>query len=132
MGITIKHFFGKKVTEFYPEQPPRLYDRFHGVLSLKTAECTACGTCANVCPNGAIKITGERDESKKLHLTGYKINVFYCMFCGICVENCPRQCLYFSKEFELAGYSREVGIFDLYALGQKETQEQAAGHGMGG
>ena len=37
----------------------------------------------------------------------YTINVEYCMFCGLCTEACPVDCLSFNHNFELSQYNRE-------------------------
>lgn len=41
-------------------------------------ECVACGTCAEACPNGAIK---EGDV--------YSISAEDCVDCGSCADACP-------------------------------------------
>lgn len=43
-----------------------------------TDECVACGSCADTCPNGAIK---EGDV--------YAISADECVDCGACAEACP-------------------------------------------
>ncbi len=42
-------------------------------------ECIKCGTCASVCPMGAIK---EGDAQ-------YEIDTDVCVECGACMANCP-------------------------------------------
>lgn len=44
-----------------------------------TDECITCGTCADVCPEGAIS---EGDES-------YVIDPQKCTDCATCVDECP-------------------------------------------
>lgn len=44
-----------------------------------TEDCIACGTCAEVCPEGAIS---EGDEY-------YVIDPDMCTDCGTCQEECP-------------------------------------------
>lgn len=129
LGITIRHFFGKAITEQYPERRPKLAPRFHGLLSLDPTKCTACGTCANFCPNGVIRIKSERDEQKRRHLTGYEVNLLYCLFCGLCVEACPEDALRFTPHFELATYRRAGAIYDLYALSREAAGERRAAGG---
>jgi ferredoxin len=52
------------------------------VVQLNKEKCTGCGTCADVCPNEAIKIneTAEIDEEN-------------CVECGACVDECPSEAL---------------------------------------
>ena len=42
-------------------------------------ECIACGSCASVCPAGAI---AEGDGK-------YEINADACLECGACADQCP-------------------------------------------
>jgi ferredoxin len=44
-----------------------------------TDKCTACGSCADVCPYEAIKPGEEK----------YEINEEECQECGACVDTCP-------------------------------------------
>ncbi|WP_052218314.1 indolepyruvate ferredoxin oxidoreductase subunit alpha [Thermincola ferriacetica] len=48
-------------------------------FSINQDICTACGTCAEKCPAGAIKKDG----------ACYTIDASKCSMCGICAENCP-------------------------------------------
>lgn len=41
--------------------------------------CTFCGTCVSLCPEEAIKMTGD----------GAIIEQSMCIGCGICYDNCP-------------------------------------------
>ena len=44
-----------------------------------TDDCTACGTCVDVCPAGAI------EEGDPI----YKIDPDKCVDCGQCADACP-------------------------------------------
>ncbi|NLK50865.1 MAG: NADH-quinone oxidoreductase subunit I [Syntrophomonadaceae bacterium] len=112
LKVTLKHFFGQHVTQYYPEERPNLPPRFHGCLTFEPDACIVCGICQNVCPNRAITIKSEKggEDGKKKILTEYRIDLKYCMFCGLCLEACPKGGLRFTDEFELATYHvEEIG-----------------------
>lgn len=52
------------------------------------SKCTGCGTCAQVCPEGCIKIIKKKSN----------INYDYCKGCGICAKECPQKAIYMEKE----------------------------------
>ena len=110
---------GGPVTVFYPhvkEAPPT---RARGVIALHEENCTACMLCARECPDWCIYIEAHktlappRREGGKPrqvnHLDRFAIDFSLCMYCGICVEVCPFEALFWSPEFE---YS-ETRIADL-------------------
>ena len=108
LGITLKHFFEREITEQYPEVMPELPERYRGSLQFDFDKCIACGICANNCPNDVLTIETVTDEkTKKKKLLSYTIDFQYCMFCNMCVEGCPAKCLSFDKNFELSKFSRD-------------------------
>ncbi len=108
LGITLKHFFQKEITEQYPDVMPELATRFRGCLQFEFEKCIACGICVNSCPNNVLSFETEKSEnSKKKKLLSYTIDFQYCMFCNLCVEGCPKDCLHFDHDFELSTFSRD-------------------------
>ena len=93
----------------------------------KKQRCTACGTCARVCPPQCIWIERGRDAETgrpKATPTEFKIDTFVCMNCGICAEYCPFDAIRMDHDYELASLSREDQIFDLEKLSKPASYYQ--------
>lgn len=109
LGITIKHFFQKKVTVQYPEQKREYSPVYRGQhVLMRDAEgrerCTACGLCALACPAEAITMTATERKKGEEHLyreekyaAVYEINMLRCIFCGLCEEACPKEAIFLTK-----------------------------------
>ncbi|HEV2906722.1 MAG TPA: NADH-quinone oxidoreductase subunit I [Actinomycetota bacterium] len=111
--VTLKHLLSPSVTQQYPHEKPDLPPRTRGVISLKAENCTVCWKCSRECPDWCIYIeshkethepaAGGRARSAKV-LDRFAIDYALCMYCGICVEVCPFDALFWSPEFEYATY----------------------------
>ncbi len=125
LGITIKHFFQKEITEQYPDVMPNLAPRYRGCLQFEFKKCIACGICVNNCPNDVLSFETEKSEkSKKKKLLSYTIDFQYCMFCNLCVEGCPTNCLSFDHNFELSQFRREdIKMIYLRPEGWDEAED---------
>ncbi len=106
-------------THEYPDARPDLPPRSRGVIALLEENCTSCMLCARECPDWCIYIDshketipatteGGRDRQRNV-LDRFAIDFSLCMYCGICIEVCPFDALFWSPEFEYA----EVDIRDL-------------------
>ena len=113
LGVTLKHALRPSITQQYPEVKPDLPPRTRGVIALKEANCTVCYKCSRECPDWCIYIdahkethepaSGGRGRSMKV-LDRFAIDYALCMYCGICVEVCPFDALFWSPEFEYSEY----------------------------
>ena len=113
LGVTLKHALRPSITQQYPEEKPDLPPRTRGVIALKEANCTVCYKCSRECPDWCIYIdahkethepaSGGKGRSMKV-LDRFAIDYALCMYCGICVEVCPFDALFWSPEFEYAEY----------------------------
>jgi formate hydrogenlyase subunit 6/NADH:ubiquinone oxidoreductase subunit I len=113
LGVTLKHALRPAITQQYPEVKPDLPPRTRGVIALKEANCTVCYKCSRECPDWCIYIdahkethepaSGGKGRSMKV-LDRFAIDYALCMYCGICVEVCPFDALFWSPEFEYAEY----------------------------
>ena len=125
--VTLKHMLQPSITQEYPDEKPDLPARTRGVIGLKQANCTVCYKCSRECPDWCIYIdahkeahepaSGGRARSVKV-LDRFAIDYALCMYCGICVEVCPFDALFWSPEFEYSTYS----IVDL--VHEKEKLEE--------
>lgn len=106
-------------TAEYPDAPPTLPSRSRGIIALQEENCTSCMLCARECPDWCIYIEGHKEtipatteggrERQRNVLDRFAIDFSLCMFCGICVEVCPFDALFWSPQFEFA----ELDIKDL-------------------
>ncbi|WP_329518557.1 NuoI/complex I 23 kDa subunit family protein [Spirillospora sp. NBC_01491] len=103
----------RSVTRQYPEVQPDLPPRSRGVIALLEENCTVCMLCARECPDWCIYIDshketlpaegGGRARTRNV-LDRFAIDFALCMYCGICIEVCPFDALFWSPEFEYAEY----------------------------
>ena len=110
LGVTFRTMMKPAVTVQYPherEDPPA---RARGVIALKEENCTVCMLCARQCPDWCIyieshkdvvppKTAGARARTRNM-LDRFAIDFALCMYCGICVEVCPFDALFWSPEYE--------------------------------
>lgn len=130
----------------YPAERLPLPERFRGFPFLIYDEetgklrCTACGTCARVCPPQCIWIVRATDPQTGKPLrepAEFYVDISICMNCGFCAEYCPFDAIKMGHEIEIAAFDRAELLLDLpklrrpisydarihptdYAQGQKE------------
>ncbi|MGI9607539.1 MAG: 4Fe-4S binding protein [Acidimicrobiales bacterium] len=107
------------VTIQYPHEKEAPAPRSRGVIALHEDNCTACMLCVRECPDWCIYIEGHKTKApprraggkprQKNLLDRFDIDYALCMYCGICVEVCPFDALFWSPEYEFS----EPRIADL-------------------
>lgn len=147
--ITIRHFFrsifrrrgvvGKSIATIeYPDIRRQYSDRFRGRHWLRTRDdgsvaCVACYMCSTNCPADCIRIVASEDES--LHQEKYpvvfEIDLLRCVYCGFCVDACPCNVVYMTRDDETATFTREEGIVTLDELTEVPESERITGDMMG-
>ena len=101
------------MTREYPHVRPELPPRSRGVIALFEENCTVCMLCSRECPDWCIYIDshketvppkepGARARTRNI-LDRFAIDFALCMYCGICIEVCPFDALFWSPEYEYAG-----------------------------
>ena len=126
LSVTFKYQHPKEVyTEQYPLQRPEVAERYRGAPRLNvnpdTREtlCIACDLCALACPEQLIVVGSERNpNTRRKELTTFTYDTSRCMFCGLCEDACPTDCLELTQDFEMANYTREGAIWDRDMLEQ--------------
>jgi NADH-quinone oxidoreductase subunit I len=110
----------------YPHERPVLAPRTRGVIALMDENCTVCMLCSRECPDWCIYIDshketvppakeGGRARTRNV-LDRFAIDFSLCMYCGICVEVCPFDALWWSPEFEYAEYEMPRLIHEMDKL----------------
>lgn len=93
---------------------------FRGKLVNYTADCISCNKCVVACPVDCISLTASKrddfDPEKhqtstghplRLKLESYDINMDKCMYCNLCTEACPTDCLVMTSDIEYSSDNRD-------------------------
>jgi NADH-quinone oxidoreductase subunit I len=118
----------KHVTAQYPDVLPDLPPRSRGVIGLFEENCTVCMLCARECPDWCIYIEGHKEKRPPRREGGrertvsvldrFDIDYALCMYCGICVEVCPFDALFWSPEYEYSAPNIAELLHDKEKLGE--------------
>ncbi|SPE55418.1 NADH-ubiquinone oxidoreductase chain I [Verrucomicrobia bacterium] len=121
LKITLGQFFRPTVTVRYPYQTLKIPARFRGHIELVSdpatgkPKCFVCKLCERACPSDCITVDGMKPEgAKRKTVTVYRLDFTKCSLCGSCVEACRDGAIRFSREYNLAGTSKEEFIMDLF------------------
>jgi len=133
MSLTLRYFFGPKVTLNYPYEKGPLSPRFRGEHALRRypngeERCIACKLCEAICPAQAITIEAEPRADGSRRTTRYDIDMTKCIYCGYCQEACPVDAIVEGPNFEFATETREELFFNkdrLLANGDRWEAEIA-------
>jgi NADH-quinone oxidoreductase subunit I len=59
----------------------------------------------------------------------FEIDMLRCVFCGYCVDACPKDAIWMTKDYEMSYFDRESAIYGIEKL--RETPEDTAAGGPG-
>jgi NADH-quinone oxidoreductase subunit I len=122
MATTLKELLSPTITEDYPDEPPKLQERYRGVHVLRRDQdglekCVACFLCAVACPSNCIYIEAA-ENTETVRISGgeryakvYNIDYNRCIFCGYCVEACPTDAITHGHGFEVASFNTSTLIY---------------------
>jgi NADH-quinone oxidoreductase subunit I len=131
LATTARTLTRRTHTAEYPDVKPELPPRSRGVIALLEENCTSCMLCARECPDWCIYIDSHKEEipptteggraRQRNVLDRFAIDFSLCMYCGICVEVCPFDALFWSPEFEYAELDIHNLLHEKERLGQWMT-----------
>ena len=129
MRITLKYWFQRPVSVSYPERRLALAPRYRGIHEFEADKCIACDLCVKACPVDCIyidktaprridKATGlvNMADPKNGELVRFAIDYSKCLFCALCTEPCPTDCIHMGKLHDLSGYSRADVVVEFAEL----------------
>ncbi len=99
-AMAVKNIFHKPATISYAGGAMDIPRKYRGKLEYDPANCIDCHLCERDCPTGAIKMIndGTKQEKKMRAL----LDMEFCIFCCQCVDSCPKKCLSYTPNIDLA------------------------------
>lgn len=117
MGEMFKTVIQHPVTEEYPFGRKIVAERFRGRLDVDPVKCTGCSICEIVCPAGVITMlpVGKKTiGNREVEVKRPEFDLYTCISCGQCVDDCRFGALTLTHDFELA-------VFDKKSLVMKKA-----------
>ncbi|HEU5130227.1 MAG TPA: 4Fe-4S binding protein [Glycomyces sp.] len=127
LAATARTATRRAVTRQYPEREPELPERTRGVIALLEANCTSCMLCARECPDWCIYIDSHKEtveaegaaRPRQVNvLDRFDIDFSLCMYCGVCVDVCPFDALFWAPDFDYAAGDIRDLLHDKEHLGE--------------
>ena len=73
--------------------------------------------CSTACPAECITIeAGEDERTREKFPVRYDIDLLRCVFCGYCVDACPEDAIYMTRDYEMAIDTRARSVIGLRDL----------------
>ncbi len=110
MGEMFRTVLEKPVTAQYPFAKTTITERFRGKLDIDPVKCTGCSICEIVCPAGVITMVpvGKKTiGSREVEIKRPVFDLYTCISCGQCVDDCKFGALTLTHDFELAVFKKD-------------------------
>ena len=66
--------------------------------------------------SSSVKAIELKPAGKGFRVTGFKIDYTKCMFCALCVDPCPVDCIFMGSTYDQSCFSRDGCIVDFAKL----------------
>lgn len=110
LGEMFRTALERPVTEEYPFGDKVVTERFRGKLDIDPVKCTGCSICEIVCPAEVITMVpvGKKTiGTREVEIKRPSFELFTCISCGQCVDDCRFGALTLTHTFELAVFKKE-------------------------
>jgi formate hydrogenlyase subunit 6/NADH:ubiquinone oxidoreductase subunit I len=122
LGEMFRVALEKPVTEEYPFGKKVVAERFRGKLDVDPIKCTGCSICEIVCPAGVITMIPVGTKTvgtRTIDVKRPSFELYSCISCGQCVDDCRFGALTLTHDFELAVFKKETLRMDKALNGPK-------------
>ncbi len=110
LGEMFRTALERPVTEEYPFGKKVVAERFRGKLEIDPVKCTGCSICQVVCPAGVITMVPVGTKTvgaRTVEVKRPEFDLYSCISCGQCVDDCRFGALELTHDFELAVFKKE-------------------------
>ena len=115
LGEMFRTALEEPVTEEYPFGDKIVTERFRGKLDIDPLKCTGFSICEIVCPAQVITMVpvGKRMiGAREVEIKRPSFELFTCISCGQCVDDCKFGALSLTHSFELAVFKKESTLMN--------------------
>ena len=115
LGEMFKTAMAGPITEDYPFGRKVVTARFRGKLDIDPVKCTGCSICEIVCPAGVITMVpvGKKTiGTREVDIKRPTFDLYTCISCGKCVDDCKFGALTLNHDFELAVFNKKSLVMD--------------------
>jgi len=109
LGEMLRTAMQRPITEEYPFGKKVVAERFRGKLDIDPVKCTGCSVCEVVCPAGVITmvpVAKKQVGDRTVDIKRPEFELYSCISCGQCVDDCRFGALTLTHDFELAVFDK--------------------------